>query len=81
MCAVAIGRIAGAFAQAQERLAVFFRRERLRLEPGALVRTVAERLVRGMSAGAEIIGLALFQIDRGRGVASDFRVVRHEWIE
>ena len=62
--AVAERRVLGRLAAAEPSRAVFLGGERLGKEAGAFVRTIAERLVRGLAAGAPIIGLAGF--DRAR---------------
>ena len=66
--------IPGAFALAEESLAVLFRSKSLRGKIRPTVRTVTERLARGFATGAEVIGLAdrKFHTSGLRGCYSGF---------
>jgi len=55
---VAQRRLAGVFTPAEKGLATHFRRVSLRREFRALMGTVAERLLRGLAAGAPVVSLA-----------------------
>ena len=73
MGAVAKRGIAGVFALAQVGGAGFFSGKGLRGKAAALVRAVAERLVCGMTTGAEKILLSLFQFNGSGGKGGNLR--------
>lgn len=62
------------FALAEEGLPIFFGDEGFRRKVGPLVRSVAERLIGGLAAGAKVIFFTCLEID------SDRLVVRNCWL-
>src|SRR5438270_7034494 len=77
MAVVADWRRIGALARAQQRPPIALDRPFQRLDAGALVRAIAERLGLRATAAAPPIGLARDQFDQHRLAPADFRLIAH----
>ena len=77
MGAVTVRGVFGLFALAEPSIARFVGGEFLRGEPGALVRPIAERLVRGLSTGAIPVVFTFLEGDFCGGLGGDVRRVFH----
>lgn len=77
MDAIAKGCVASAFALTQEGLAVFLRREGLRLKLGSGMGAVAKRLIHGFAASTLVIGFAGFEFD-GNGFSCSYLGFVHD---
>lgn len=73
VCAVAECAVAAVFAAAEIDRARFFGFVRCRCKFRSLVRAVAERLRRALTARAPVVGFASFDFDSDRGFFGDDR--------